>query len=298
MDALPPLPDSLPTVQRRLVMDIVTRLIAVRGVSAIALGGSHATGAAGAQSDIDMSVYYPEIAPFSIEEIRRVAHTVAPHSHPTVTGFHEWGPWVNGGVWLTVGDTKVDLLYRNIDQVEHTIIEAVSGVWHHDFDQQPTFGFRSVIYLAEIMSGLPLYDPHHRLAALRHQVERYPGALKYTIISDSLWSAEFTLQFARDFARKQDVYNTVGCLTRIASSLTQALFALNETYFLNDKQALGVLDNFTQVPARYRSRVEETLARPGRTADELSASVEAFESLWRDVTALAADSYKPKFRSA
>ena len=298
MDALPPLPESLPPDRRHLITDIVTRLRTIRGVTAIVLGGSHAMGTAGAHSDIDLGVYYSDVEPFSIEEMRRVAHRIAPHNHPVVTNFHEWGPWVNGGVWLNIDSTKVDLLYRNIDQVEHTIVEAVSGVWHHDFDQLPTFGFHSVVYLAEIMGSLPLHDPHGRIAALKRQVAIYPGALKYTIVTDSLWSAEFTLLFARDFARKRDVYNTVGCLTRIASFLTQALFALNETYFFSDKHALTVLDRLPRVPTRYKERMEDVLSGPGRTTDELTQSVEALASLWQEVKTLAADTYKPKYRTA
>jgi hypothetical protein len=85
--------------------------------------------------------------------------------------------------------------------------------------------------------GVPLYDLHGRIAALERQVAVYPAALKHTIVSDMLWSVEFTLIAARKFASARDSYNTVGCLTRIANYLTHALFALNEIYYLNDKLA-------------------------------------------------------------
>jgi hypothetical protein len=192
----------------------------------------------------------------------------------------------------------VDVLYRNVDQVEHTIVEAVSGVWHHDFDQLPTFSFHSVVYLAEIMGGVPLHDPHGRIAALKRQVAIYPGALKYTIVTDTLWSAEFTLMLPATSPASATSTTPSGCLTRTASFLTQALFALNETYFLNDKHALAVLDRLPRVPSRYKERIEDVLSGPGRPTEDRTRSVEALASLWQEVKALAADTYKPKYRTA
>ncbi len=298
MNGLPNLPHSLAAEQRRVVEDVVTGLRSVRFVSAIVLGGSHALGTSRADSDVDIGVYYSQVAPFHIDEIRRVVRNIARQGEPIVTGFYDWGRWVNGGAWIPVGKTRVDLLYRNIDQVEHAIVEARKGVWHEDFDQQPTYGFRSVTYLAEIDCCIALHDPHGRIAALKRQVAHYPEALKHTIISDMLWSGEVSLVFARDFAKKRDVYNTVGCLTRIANDLTQALFAINETYFLNDKHALGFVDQFANRPPNYHQAIEAVLARPGQTVAELTASVEAFAQLWSDVTALVADLYKPKYHIA
>jgi predicted nucleotidyltransferase len=72
MDALPLLPD-----RRHLITDIVTGLRTIRGVTAIVLGSSYAMGTAGTHSDIDLGVYYADVEPFSIEEMRHVAHSVA-----------------------------------------------------------------------------------------------------------------------------------------------------------------------------------------------------------------------------
>jgi hypothetical protein len=298
MDVLPNLPQSLPAEQRRLLADVVTGLRSVRFVSAIVLGGSHAIGTSNENSDLDIGVYYSQVAPFSIDEIRRVVRHIASQGEPIVTGFYDWGRWVNGGASIPVGSNRVDLLYRNIDQVEHAIVEARKGVWHEDFDQQPTYGFRSVTYLAEIDCCIPLHDPNGRIAALKRQVAHYPEALKHTIVSEMLWSVESALIFARDFARKQDVYNTVGCLTRIANYLTHALFAINGTYFLNDKHALAFVDHFSNRPPNFHQAIEAVLARPGGTAQELIASVDAFSRLWGDVTTRAADLYKPKYQIA
>jgi len=46
---------------------------------------------------------------------------------PVVVGFYEWGPWVNGGAWMHTEVGKVDILYRDINQIENTIDEAQLG---------------------------------------------------------------------------------------------------------------------------------------------------------------------------
>ena len=39
----------------------------------------------------------------------------------------EWGPIVNGGAWLTLGGLPVDVLYRDLDDVERWLREARAG---------------------------------------------------------------------------------------------------------------------------------------------------------------------------
>src|SRR4051794_31126122 len=56
--------------------------------------------------------------------------------HPVVTGFQEWGCWVNGGGWLTVEGQRLDFLYRNLDRVERVIADCENGETINDFWQQ------------------------------------------------------------------------------------------------------------------------------------------------------------------
>jgi len=259
-------------------------------------GPFYASGTYHETSDLDIGLYYHETEPFSIAEIRRIAGSLSVQGNPVVTGFYEWGPWVNGGAWIKTAIGKVDFLYRNFEQVERTIAEAHQGITQHDYAQQPTYGFYSVIYLAETHICIPLFDPHAEIARLKQRVETYPAKLKERLVADTLWSAEFTLGFARSFAAVGDVYNTVGCLTRIASNLTQALFALNERYFISDKKVIETISSFSILPAGYVNRVTSILARPGETADELSRTVINLETVWRSVVSLAEEGYQPKFR--
>jgi hypothetical protein len=274
---------------------LVEHLKQVSGIAAIVLGGSHANGTYHEDSDLDVGLYYWEQQPFSILDIKRIAGQVSIQGPPVVTDFYQWGAWVNGGAWIQTEAGKVDFLYRNLDQVERTIEDAHQGITQHDYDQQPTHGFYSVIYLAETRICIPLYDPHSEIARLKQRVEIYPSKLREQIISNALWSAEFTLGFARNFAAGDDIYNTVGCLTRILSSLTQVLFALNERYFLSDKRVMDSLAGFSILPPGYTDQVNRILARPGETADELKSTVAALEALWQRVVSLAGEMYQSRY---
>ena len=275
---------------------LTERLSRVPGVAGVVLGGSYARGTQRATSDLDVGIYYHEAAPFAIEDIRQVAAGIAVPPDPVVTDFYAWGAWVNGGAWLHTAVGKVDFLYRNLDQVRRTIDDARAGHVEHDYGQQPAYGFYSVAYLAETSSCLPLYDPAGEIAALKALVAVYPRDLKARLVADSLWSAEFTLDHARDFAEGGDVYNTVGCLTRTAANLTQALFALNEVYFQSDKRVMATIAGFAQAPDSFASRVAAILAHPGATADDLLRSVAAMAEIWQDAVRLTGGSYQARFQ--
>jgi hypothetical protein len=286
----------VPEQKRLLLHHLVDALSGVAGVAAIGLGGSYASGAYHASSDLDIALYYAEDNPFAIPAIQRIADSVATAGPATVTGFYEWGAWVNGGAWIHTQQGKVDFLYRNLDHVQRTISAAQQGVVEHDYDQQPTYGFYSVIYLAETQICVPLYDPQRLIRNLQDQVVTYPPQLKQQVVANSLWAAEFTLIFARDFAAQDDIYNTVGCLTRVATNLTQVLFALNERYFLRDKQVMTMVASFPTLPPGYVERITRLLACPGHTGPELAKTVADLEQIWRSVVSLAGVDYQPKFQ--
>lgn len=287
---------NLPEQKRSLLEHLVGQLSKTSGVSAIVLGGSYASGTQHEGSDIDIGLYYFPSNPFSVDDIRHIAEEASADGTATVTGFYGWGAWVNGGAWIHTPQGKVDFLYRNVEQLQQTIAEAQQGISHHDYDQQPTYGFQSVIYLAETQICIPLYDPEALIAEFKRSVAVYPPKLKQKIIADSLWAAEFTLLHARGFAIQADIYNTVGCLTRMASNMTQALFALNERYFLRDKKVMEVVAGFPLLPPGYIQQINHILAHPGNTAQELTKSVNNLEQAWRSVVALPEAQYEPKFR--
>lgn len=282
--------DTVDLLRTTLLEKLVRELSALPGMLAVVLGGSYAEGTQTAKSDLDIGLYYRAEDPFRVRAVRQVAEMVAIQP-PTVTGYYAWGPWVNGGAWIQTAAGKVDFLYRNLDQVEQTIDEALAGIVRHDFSQQPTFGFYSTMYLAETEICRPLYDPLHVIAHLKARVAAYPPMLKQKVIADSLWSTEFTLLHAGTYAERGDIYNTAGCLTRCTTNLTQALFALNEKYFLSDKRALRTIEHFALQPERFGERLNAILAHPGCDSGALTESVASMRALWADTCALSSAYY-------
>lgn len=287
--------EYLPPPKRGVLESVVEQLSQVMGIVGVVLGGSYASGSAHEGSDLDIGLYYEEGSPFSIVDIRQIAERMAQGAPATVTNFYQWGAWVNGGAWIQTAQGKVDFLYRNLNQVQRTIDQAQQGIWHHDYGQQPTHGFYSVIYLAETQICLPLYDPSGQIAALKAQIAVYPPRLKQQILADTLWAAEFTLRFAHDYAAQGDIYNTVGCMTRIVANLTQALFALNETYFLRDKRVMQTVACFPKVPPGYVEQIASLLASPGDSVQTLTRTVHALEVCWQSVISLDGVDYLPRF---
>ncbi|HEX7193851.1 MAG TPA: nucleotidyltransferase domain-containing protein, partial [Chthoniobacterales bacterium] len=227
---------GLSSAQVNILNAIASELSKIPGAVAVVLGGSYARRAARPDSDLDVGLYYSKKSPPDIEAIRSWAETISvPNRPPTVVGYYKWGPWVNGGAWIQTTLGKLDLLYRNIEQVQRVIDESQEGLYRHDYYQQPTFGFVSITYLAEIKCCLPLFDPQHLLQKLKRSVEIYPAALQQKMILNCLTIAEFTLSHAHGFADRGDVLNTIGCLTKIAFVLLQSLFALNVEYYFGDK---------------------------------------------------------------
>jgi nucleotidyltransferase-like protein/uncharacterized protein DUF4037 len=287
----------MPAEKERTLNDIVDRLRSIPNLVAVVLGGSYARGFARSESDIDIGLYYREASPFPVDRVRSIAESICiPGSTPTVTDFYGWGLWVNGGAWIETPTGEVDFLYKDLDQIETVIEEGCRGVWRHDFDQQPPFGFRSVVYFGETYICIPLHDPEGEITRLKQSVVSYPEALRERIVQDSLWGAEFSLWSCRKFADLADVYNATGCMTRVAQFLVHALFALNKEYFVSDKYANRLIDQFPSRPHDFTSRLANVLAAPGADTAGLKTSAELLTSLWLETIDLTAGRYKPRFQ--
>ena len=274
---------------------IVAKLIKVDGLQAIVLGGSWASGTQRPDSDIDLGLYYREASSLDINQIRKIANELNDFPDPEVTELGGWGRWVNGGAWLTVKGQRVDFLYRNIDFVSMIIDECNRGETQFDYLQQPPYGFYSYIYCAETQMCKILYDPQNAIAGLKSKVSSYPELLKSNIIHGFLWHAEFSLEVAKKSANSGDVYFVAGCLTRIASSLVQVLYALNETYFISDKRLKKDVEQFSLKPQDFALRLDRILGEIGRDSKKIEETLLNTQSLLSEVIELCRDQYTPKF---
>src|SRR5215470_8955423 len=101
-----------------LLHRLVSKLSGVPGARAIALGRSRAIGTASERSDYDVGVYYDANFALDVDAFRAVAVGLD-DSGPaaTVTPIGGWGPWINGGGWLTIRGQAVDVLYRDLNKI-------------------------------------------------------------------------------------------------------------------------------------------------------------------------------------
>ena len=288
---------ALDTRRRAILADLVERLREVDGVRAIVLGGSWARGRARPDSDLDVGLYYEGTTPLDVDAVRALARELSPDRAETVTDLWAWGPWVNGGAWLTIESQPVDLLYRELDQQRETLEAAERGEYELHFGQQPPFGFFSPTLLGEIEVAHVLHDPGNVLAPLKERVATYPEALRARVIGDFLWSAEFALEaFARKSASRGDSYLTTATLARVCHALTLVLFALNRVHLLNDKTALDEIDAFGRRPNAFGSRIRRVLAEPGDTPTALGRSVASVREVFDECVALTDGLYAPRHR--
>ncbi len=267
-----------PTV--RLAEEIAGRLGEVPGVVAVALGGSWARGEAHLDSDLDLGVYYrPEHRP-SVEDLRRLAQELDDRHLPDLaTEIGEWGPWINGGGWLRVESRSVDWLYRDADKVAAIIGRCTSGETACHYQPGHPHGFHEHIYLGEVHHCRTLHDPEGLLRELKSAVATYPPKLKRTIIEKYLWEAGFSLETARKPAARGEASYVSGCLFRGVACMVQALFALNERYFINEKGSVRAADSFAVRPERFGETASELLGCPGRDTETLTESLLRYEAL-------------------
>src|SRR4051794_10449225 len=94
--------------------EIANRLTEVDGVVGVCLGGSRASGTHGPDSDLDLGLYYRP--PLDTAALRLLAARLT-GGPVDVTEPGGWGPWVDGGGWLTVDGHRVDWIYRDLDRV-------------------------------------------------------------------------------------------------------------------------------------------------------------------------------------
>jgi predicted nucleotidyltransferase len=269
----------------KLAEKIAKKVAAIDGVVAVTLGGSHARGAADDASDVDLGVYYRAEKKPAVSALRELARELDDEGKPlAVTDFGDWGPWINGGAWLTVDGKRVDWLYRELGRVVQTIGEVRAGRVTVDYQPGHPHGFHNHMYMAEIALAVPLADSMSVIRGLQQLAGEYPPGLKRGILERHLWEAGFTLETAAKPAKRGDVAYVAGALYRAVAALVQVLFALNGRWFVNEKGSVAATARFERAPKRFAEIVEKTLGKPG---PDLVASVKAIRALEEQVRALA-----------
>ncbi|MFN8592049.1 MAG: nucleotidyltransferase domain-containing protein [Thermomicrobiales bacterium] len=205
------------------VSEVVARVATVPGVVAVALGGSRARGTERPDSDWDLGLYYRD--GIDTDAIRALGY------EGTVVAPGDWGRIVNGGAWLTVEGVRVDLLYRDLDVVEHWLVEAEAGRFEVD-------------YLPNHVAGLPTYTLAGELAQniTLHGVlplPAFPAALRQRA---PLWweaHAAFIFSVLEGYAARGEGALCAALLARAVVSIAHARLASAGEWVLNEKGLIG-----------------------------------------------------------
>lgn len=224
---------------------LVIALRPIEEVAALALGGSRARGTAGPRSDYDVGLYYHGCAPFDLE---RLQAAIAPLLDDPVRGKLTppggWGPWINGGGWLSVSGQKVDLIYRDLTQVGSIIAGCKVGRISMDYQPGHPHGFCSAIYMGEIALCRPLFDRRDAIAELKSQVWPFPAALREALINRFHWEVLFSIENADVAINRDEQTHIAGCVYRALCCIAQVLFAVNGRYLINEKGAMNETEIF------------------------------------------------------
>jgi predicted nucleotidyltransferase len=197
-------------------------LASLPGVLAVALGGSRATGTAGPDSDWDFGLYYRKSGfdPASLAQLGWDGQ---------IFPIGGWGGGVfNGGAWLQLAGRRVDLHYRDLDDVEFRLAEAEAG----------RFGIER---LAFHLAGIPTYIVVAELA--RHRVLRgdlpspaFPAALRASASQRWQREAAQTLDYAwTAHAVRGHATETAGAIGTAACQAGHAVLAARGEWVTNEK---------------------------------------------------------------
>lgn len=266
---------------------IADRLASVPGVEAVALGGSQSRGEASPQSDFDIGVYYHPSRLDAVALGDSLRELDDGHKENLLNPPGAWGPWINGGAWLTVDGRPVDILLRDLQRVEAVIGDCLVGRITIDFQSGHPFGFVNTIYAAETHYCQPLWqadtNPLDRLKRLLVSTGEYPPQMRTAIVQRFLWEAWFSLATGRAPALKGEIHYAMGAAFRAVGSWVQVLFALNRRYLMNEKGALQRVKDLPERPADLEERVnaaylnlsERDSVRAFTAFDELHGEVES-----------------------
>lgn len=258
---------------------LADRMVRVRGVRAVVLGGSRARGAAGPDSDTDLGLHLDPDA--DLDGLRELAVRVGGPA-ARLTGRGEWGPVVDGGGWLRIGGAPVDWLYRDTARVAASVADALAGrvTWTHQTGHP--LGVPGVAYAAEVALGVPLADPDGQLARARAALHPYPAVLREAFIA-GLAEADFLLGALPKPVARGDIAFVSGTLYRVVGLCAHAVCARAGRWVTNDKGLVaeaarqpGAPPGFADLAGQvFAGLAPVTLGAAVDRAAELSAAVRA-----------------------
>jgi predicted nucleotidyltransferase len=269
---------------------LADQLVEISGIVAVMLGGSRARGEERPDSDVDLGLYYRP--PLDTDALRRLAQSAASlrgvgGQAPELTEPGGWGPWVDGGGWLTIDETPVDWIYRDLDRVQGSAEQAIAGRFAFHFQVGHPFGVPDFAYAGEVALGVVLADPTGELQQVKDRLRDYPVALGAAIIG-RLDEARFLLGIAAKPAHRADTTFVAGCLFRVVMLCAYAIHAKARRWVINEKGAVDGAARLELAPVDFGRRAHGILGHLG-TGGSLPVAVGHARQLVEDVSAACSD---------
>ncbi|MFF8382047.1 nucleotidyltransferase domain-containing protein [Streptomyces kanasensis] len=259
------------------------RLVEAGGVVGVCLGGSRARGTHSPGSDYDLGLYYRP--PLDTAALRLLAAELT-GGPVEVTEPGGWGPWVDGGGWLTIDGHRVDWIYRDLNRVHRVWQRCQAGQFEIGAQPGHPLGIYSHAYAGEVALGRILADPRGELQALQEQTRLYPEPLREALIGNAQWEAPFILAGARKGASRGDAFYVAGCLFRAVGLLVHALHAHARCWVLNEKGAVQAAGGLPAAPADFTGRAHALFSSLGTTPETLAAALDDADRLVAEVCGL------------
>jgi hypothetical protein len=202
------------------VADLIESLIGIPGAVAVArAGGEEAARPAPPGGEPAYLLYYR--ATLDAAELRKLPFE-GDVAEPGV-----WGRLMNGGASLTVEGRRVDVLYRDLDAVEHWVSEANEERFEIDAVEGWLAGMSSYVLVGELATCDALAGELPR--------PRFPDALRETATRRWRETAARVLEIAESLASRGDVAGCVGMLAKAAVAAAQARLAERGEWALGER---------------------------------------------------------------
>ena len=200
---------------------MVSELATLPGVLAVTLGGSRAQSTHRPDSDWDYAVYYRGVFDPGALRAKGWAGQVS-----EVGG---WGGGVmNGGAWLTIDKRRVDVHYRDLDEVEHWCAEATAGRFKKELLLFYAAGIPTYVVMAELATNQVLAGELPR--------PRYPGLLATNAGRRWYGDALASLGYASAaLGNHGDVAVALANASRGLIEASHSVLASQEQWVLNEK---------------------------------------------------------------
>ncbi len=231
-------------------------------VVAVALGGSQSSGAADAESDIDLYVYTDAEIPLAAQAALIEQSGGATRADLNLPYWGGVNMWIDAATGITV-----DCIFFGAAWMEEQVVRVMEA-------HQPSLGY-STCFCRTVQHSRVLYDPRGWFEALQaRSKQEYPEALRRNIIAHNhpvLRTIMPSYLHQIDHAvRRADIVSVNHRLAALLASYFDIIFALNRVLHPGEKRLLALAHReCTLLPTAMDADIAAVLAAGGRASAEV-----------------------------